>query len=53
MQFFIVSFSASRLKGLDFFFLCLSLSLSFFDFLSAGVMALLEKNDGGVELLLD
>ena len=42
MQFFIVSFSSSRLKAFPFFFF-----LSFFD------LAGLEKNEEGVELLGD
>lgn len=50
IQFFIVSFSASRLNGLAFFFL--PLSLSFLDFLAAAALEL-EKNEVGVELLLD
>jgi len=48
MQSFIISFSASRLKGFAFFFL----SLSFLDFLEVVGEFWLEKNEG-VELLLD
>lgn len=51
MQDFMVSFSASRLKGFDFFFL--PLSLSFFDFLAAVALELEKNEEGGVELLLD
>ena len=51
MQFFMASFSASRLKA---FLLFLPPFLSFFDFLAAvGDAGELKKDGGGVEVLLD